>query len=373
MRSKNIIMGLAGFAALIGQPPLRARDAEAAAPVEAVSTLSGFAEPSTQTAEVMPLAAQSLLLDFAETDQRAIVVGERGEILVSESRDDWRQVQAVPTRSTLTAVAAAGNQAWAVGHDQVILHSADGGLTWERQHAAPFSEDNIEDPRNGAPFLDVLFLDGNTGFAVGAYGLMMRTDDAGANWTRVPITAQSEADAEEEVVGEANDSWTFSDEDLLLEEESNPHLNGIAVTGSGGLFIAAERGSAYRSRDGGDTWERLQLPYDGSMFGVIGYEGDHVLVYGLRGHVFESWDLGDTWTELSTGTELSLQGGAALGDGGTVLVGSNGLLARRPDAASPFRIATLPDAGTLAAVLPVGGSGQLVCAGENGIVRHVIQ
>src|SRR5690606_39872585 len=94
--------------------------------------------------------------------------------------------------------------------------------------------------------LPILFLDGNTGFAVGAYGLMLRTDDAGATWTAVPITAQSEAEADEEEVAEADDSWTFSDEDLMLEEESNPHLNGTAVTGSGALFIAAARGSAYR-------------------------------------------------------------------------------------------------------------------------------
>lgn len=366
--SNKLIRGLLGILALTALPVAWAQDGD-----EDAAVVSGFSEPATQTAEVLPLSEQSLLLGFAETDQRAIVVGARGAILVSESRSDWRQLEGVPTRSTLTAATAVGNQAWAVGHDQVILHSVDGGLTWERQHAAPFSDDNVDDPRNGAPFLGVLFLDANTGFAVGAYGLMMRTDDAGANWTLVPITAQSEAEAEEEVVGEADDSWTFSDEDLALEEESNPHLNGIAATGSGALFVAAERGSAYRSRDRGLTWERLQLPYDGSMFGAIGYEGDHVLVYGLRGHVFETMDLGDTWTPVETGTELSLQGGAALGDGGAVLVGSNGLLAWRNAGDASFQTTKLADAGSLASVLPVGGSGQLVCAGENGIINHAIR
>jgi photosystem II stability/assembly factor-like uncharacterized protein len=64
------------------------------------------------------------MLDFAEGDQRAIAVGERGHVLVSESRSDWRQVEGVPTRATLTAVAAVGDHAWAVGHDGTILHSA---------------------------------------------------------------------------------------------------------------------------------------------------------------------------------------------------------------------------------------------------------
>ena len=56
-------------------------------------------------------------------------------MLVSETRsgNDWRQVDGVPTRSTLTAVTTVGNDAWAVGHDGIILHSGDGGLTWQRQ------------------------------------------------------------------------------------------------------------------------------------------------------------------------------------------------------------------------------------------------
>ncbi|MBK8284566.1 MAG: hypothetical protein IPK97_06570 [Ahniella sp.] len=81
----------------------------------------------------------------------------------------------------------------------------------------------------------------------------------------------------------------FDASDLDLDEETDPHLNAIARTGNGNLFIVAERGAAFRSRDdGGSTWERIQLPYEGSMFGVIGGEGDHVLSFGLRGNVYES-------------------------------------------------------------------------------------
>ena len=61
--------------------------------------------PTTRhvTAEPAPLAARSLILDVADGGDRAIAVGERGHVLVSESRrGDWRQVENVPTRSTLT-------------------------------------------------------------------------------------------------------------------------------------------------------------------------------------------------------------------------------------------------------------------------------
>ena len=338
-------------------------------------------DPAMLKAEPAPMAAGSLLLDVAEGDQRAIVVGERGHVLVSESRQDWRQVTDVPTRTTLTGVATAGSDAWAVGHAQVILHSDDGGLSWERQHADPYDPGDWEDIANGAPLLDVLFLDATQGIAIGAYGLMLVTTDGGATWTRqhMPgssaVAADAAADVEapegaspEDAEG-GDEDWTFSDEDLLLEELSDPHLNAIASTGSGALFIAAERGSAFRSRDQGRTWERISIPYDGSMFGVLGFDGDRVLVFGLRGNVFESQDLGSNWTALDTGTEQTLQGGAALPDGGAVLVGSGGVVLLRRAAGEPFEQHVYEDGGVLAEVLPVGGASQLVLVGERGIAR----
>lgn len=332
-------------------------------------------DPSLLAVEPMKRATGALLLAVAEGDQRAIAVGERGHIVVSESRQDWRQVLDVPTRSTLTAVDAVGNSAWAVGHDQVILHSSDGGLTWVRQRAQPFNEDNLDDPRNGAPFLGVLFLDQHSGFAVGAYGLMMRTDDGGENWRAVPITAGTEAAAAAAAtsVGDPDrDEWTFSDEDLELDAESDPHLNAIVRTGDGSLFVAAERGAAFRSTDKGNTWERIQLPYEGSMFGAIGYASRRVLVFGLRGNALESDDLGDSWRALDTGTELSLQGGAALGESGAVIVGNDGLVLVRGEDGEVKRRKFEPG-GVLSDVLPIGGSGQLVLAGEHGLNRFLAQ
>lgn len=369
---------LAGFifTALIfaaGAPAQDAGDAAATTQQE---------DPSVLATERMPLATDALVLDLTDSDSRAIAVGERGHVLVSESRQDWRQVEGVPTRSTLTAVTAVGDQVWAVGHDQVILHSADGGLSWERQYASLFDPDGFDDPANGAPLLDVIFLDASTGIAIGAYGLMLRTNDGGSSWRRVDITTGEEQPLDDEVDeavaqegaddGAADDSWIFDDEDLELDAEVNPHLNAITRTGDGSLFIAGERGSAFRSRDGGASWERLQLPYEGSMFGAIGYAGSRVLVFGLRGNALVSDDLGETWTAIDTGTELSLQGGAVMGSDGAVLVGNNGHLLWRKDASQPFSSATLEDADVLSAVLPVGGSGQLVVAGVNGLMRHSV-
>jgi photosystem II stability/assembly factor-like uncharacterized protein len=325
-------------------------------------------DPAALPAEMMPRATHSLILDLANAADRAIAVGERGHILVSESRTDWRQVEGVPTRSTLTGVAAVGNKAWAVGHDGVILHSPDGGLSWVRQRLAPFDPAR-DDLHNGAPLLDVLFLDQNNGFALGAYALLLRTTDGGATWTEVPLTASADDEAamDDAPVDEDDESWVMSEEEVAIKEETDPHLNAIARTGDGSLLIVAERGAAFRSTDGGANWQRLKLPYDGSMFGVIGYEGRHVLAFGLRGTVLESMDLGDTWIRLESGTDLSLMGGTGWGDGGAALVGANGVVLTRAGAGGNLLKHTHPDGVVLSSVLALTPNGTLVLAGENGV------
>jgi photosystem II stability/assembly factor-like uncharacterized protein len=331
-------------------------------------------DPSVLDAEVMPRAAASLLLDIVDAGDRAVAVGERGHILVSETRrDGWRQIERVPTRSNLTAVTAADGRVYAVGHDGVVLRSDDGGLTWTRKRVQLFDRDN-PDPRNGAPLLDVLFTDADNGFAVGAYATLIRTRDGGETWEYVDVLNRGGAAAptEEELAADAeapaldDESWNFDAADLALDEETDPHLNGIARTGNGNLFIVAERGAAFRSTDGGATWQRIQLPYEGSMFGVIGGAGDHVLCFGLRGNVYESGDLGSTWSKRDTGTELSLMGGATGADGATVLVGGNGIVLSRSGANDAFLATTHPDGVVLSSVL-VLGPGEYTVVGENGV------
>jgi photosystem II stability/assembly factor-like uncharacterized protein len=326
-------------------------------------------DPSAQVAEMMPRATRALTLDLVNAPERAIAVGERGHVLVSEDRQNWRQVENVPTRSTLTGVAAAGTKAWAVGHDGVILGSADGGLSWTRQRAAPL-DPNSDDLHNGVPLLDVIALDEANVIAIGAYALMLRSSDGGNTWTQVELAATpAEAPAADEPAAADGEegAWTFDQSELELDEETDPHLNAIVRTGDGSLFIVAERGSAFRSVDGGQSWQRLQLPYDGSMFGAIGYDGRHLLAFGLRGNVFETFDLGATWTKIDTGVDLSIMGGTGWNNGGAALVGANGVVLTRTQSGNNLLAHSHPDGTVLSSVFALVPNGELVVAGESGV------
>src|SRR5690606_40556522 len=132
----------------------------------------------------------------------------------------------------LTAVTFADeNNGWAVGHDAVILHTADGGETWTLQNFEPELE---------KPFLDVLFLDAQRGLAIGAYGLFYSTADGGQTWSEVETPIRE-------------DEW---------------HFNAITRLNNGTLLIAGETGTLAMSTDEGLTWTALESPYDSSLFGA---------------------------------------------------------------------------------------------------------
>ncbi|MGO4220692.1 WD40/YVTN/BNR-like repeat-containing protein [Lysobacter sp. TAF61] len=345
-----------------------------ALPTGATGPLS---DPAFLPADVTRHGEGALLLDAGLVGHAYVAVGERGLVLLSGDGQAWRQAVRVPTRSTLVAIASVGDSVWAAGHDGVIVHSSNAGRSWVRQRAAPWTADDA-DPAHGTPVLDLLFVDARHGFAIGAYSLLLETHDGGRTWvTQTLPGGGDDTQAAQPVVlavptAPATADWVFSDDQLELGDESDPHLNAIARTGSGGLVIVGERGSVYRSRDDGATWVRGKLPYNGSMFGVIGWSGEHVLAFGMRGKVFESRDLGTSWTAVESGVATALMGAVALPEGGAVLVGADGVVLRRDRGDAGFRRLThtvrTGETPTLAAALPVAGNAVLVF-GDRGVGR----
>lgn len=326
-------------------------------------------DPSALPSEAMPRASHSLLLDVTHADSGWVAVGERGHVLTSVDGKDWTQVE-TPTRSTLTTVTAVGDQLWAGGHDGVIIHSADGGKTWVAQRRDPYQLAEGEHPadhdvRQGAPVMDILFSDASNGIAIGAYSLMLVTHDGGATWTARQATTAPAAPVERtEPTGDI-----FSEDELQLDDESNPHLNAITRTGPRSLLIVGERGTVLRSSDDGESWQKQSFPYKGSMFGVLHLENGSVLAYGLRGNVYESRDGGGSWSKVPTQGSVSLMGGSALGDGGAVLAGANGTVLRRDSGDAPFVASAFRNAAgempTLSGVAPAG-DGNYVLVGDKG-------
>ena len=281
----------------------------------------------------VPLADESLILHVIETPRGLVAVGERGHVLLSEDGKNWTQAEFVPVHATLTRVTYADERLWAVGHDSAIIHSYDYGQTWTLQHFEPEWEQ---------PLLDVHFFDADHGIAVGAYGLYMRTEDAGRHWDVLNMADLVVAEAidweaaERAFLEEQAESGEVMDDEFAEEamdefgmgfdrgcyEFMECHLNAFLDLGDGRQMIAAERGYGFRSVDGGESWESFRFPYSGSMFGLLHMGGDKILAYGLRGNVQRSYDFGDNWTVLGTGLDSTLMGGTVDRQGRALMVGS---------------------------------------------------
>ena len=310
-------------------------------------------DAANKPAEIEPLAASSLLLDLAVAGSRLVAVGERGHVLLSDDQGaSWRQAKSVPTRVMLTAAFFVdGQYGWAVGHDETILNTVDGGENWTRSHFAPEAQQ---------PLLDLWFANRVSGIAVGAYGAYFTTNDGGRSWSSAKFAAPPKAVP-------LHDGEVAPDEGPGLQEDGAPdyHLNRIVGVGNR-LYIAAEGGQLYRSDDRGASWRALPSPYGGSFFGLVPIRGEGLLAFGLRGHLFRSADAGETWSKLDSHTTSMLTDGVAINDLRVVIAGLAGVMLVSGDAGETFRLSQQDDRKGISAVLP-GPAGTVVVAGEGGV------
>ncbi len=294
--------------------------------------LCTFTVWSQQPAEVMPLADKSLILSVTKVGTSMVMVGERGHVLKSKDEGKtWQQIENIPVNITLTKVVAYNNHVWAVGHDTSIIHSKDGGETWELQ---------FYDADREVPLLSAYFESEDKGYVIGAYGTILSTEDGGESWN-----------------------------DDLIHEELDYHLNDITKAADGNYYIAAEAGYAFKSVDGGMTWQEIELPYMGSMFGVVSLDNE-VLLYGLRGNIQVSSDQGETWEEVYTDLENNLFGASKIDGDSVLIVGANGtrLIYKGGD----MNIMDGEDTGDDYADVLVSGS-HAVLVGESGFTNMALQ
>jgi photosystem II stability/assembly factor-like uncharacterized protein len=139
-----------------------------------------------------------------------------------------------------------------------------------------------------------------------------------------------------------------------------------------GLFIVGESGSMFRSADDGQTWEKLEGPYEGSLFGVIGTaQPQTLLAYGLRGNLYRSTDFGSTWEQVELkaargALEFGLSGATLLEDGSIVIVGNGGSVISSSDNGETFSVFNRPDRISLSSVT-AAGDGNLILSGQGGL------
>ena len=317
---------------------------------------AGFTDPLDLATGKSPLAANSLLNGLGRAGERIVAVGQRGHVLISgDNGKSWAQAS-VPVSSDLVAVHfVSPGKGWAVGHDGVVLATADGGATWARQfdgraagksmasHYANAEAALVAEGQRFAeqgpdkPFLDVWFENENSGFVVGAFNMIFRTEDGGKSWQ----------------------PW--------FDRTDNPsQFNLYAIRQIGDdVFIAGEQGLLLKLDRSAQRFRAVETPYKGSYFGVTGKRGA-LIVYGLRGNVYRSTDGGATWAKVELGVSQAITASALAEDGRILLSTPGGMVYASADDGASFK--RLPLEQTVPAfALLAQGKDAVVVAGNRGV------
>jgi len=328
---------------------------------QAAAEPPGSLDPLDRPALLMKEPARNVLLSITAAGKRLVAVGAGGAILHSEDQGStWLQAPC-PTSVTLTSVAFVDSSiGWAVGHSGVILVTHDGGISWSRQFdgrlmLAALERQLSETPtsneaqRNAMqqmiddgpdkPLLEVLALSPRRVLAVGAYGLLLLSEDAGSHWSvRLDLTAAAKG----------------------------KHLYAVRSLQKTMIF-AGEAGTLGRTNGFPAEIVASTAPYTGSFFGLVSTPGGGIIAYGLRGHAVASTDAGRTWSALDTGVTTSINAGLLLSDGRILLGTDTGAILMSQDSGRTFRPlpATIPE--------PVSGLaetvGGLIAVGPRGVAH----
>lgn len=189
-----------------------------------------------------------------------------------------------------------GRHVWAVGAFGSIFYSADAGRTWVAQ------DSSVQEA-----LFDVAFASPDHGIVVGQSGVILRTADGGASWVRA---------------------------DGVVSK----HLFDIAMIDAGRAWAVGDWGVLLYTNDGGRSWADHSIGDDVVLSSVSFADPEHGWVVGEFGTVLSTADGGRTWHRQISGTEKTLFGVTFTTPSNGWTVGIDGLILRTTDGGARWTV-----------------------------------
>lgn len=276
-------------------------------------------------------AQKTMLFDVVKFGETLFAPGERGVILRStDTGGHWGVFSRVPSNRALTNIVFVDEKVIVVaGHGGTLFRTENGGAEWQKIDIPQIGKDSI---------LGVMKTADGRLFLCGAFGLFFESNDAGKSWVKHSI----------------------------IEEGFDRHISQVVELPNKSWFAVGESGTAAISADSGKTWQKLNVGYEGSLFGVVPAKDGSILVYGMRGNVFRSADNGQTWIQVPIDSKSTINSGTVSEDGTIALVGNNGLALISKDNGKSFKTVKTGEGGPLSGV-HITKSGALVYVGYQAV------
>jgi photosystem II stability/assembly factor-like uncharacterized protein len=226
-----------------------------------------------------------------------------------------------------------------VGDQGTILHTIDGGRTWEKQKSPVLDF-----------LMDVFFVDNLRGWIVTERTTILFTNDGGKSWSK-----------------------QFSSEDYILKAISFcDSLHGWAV---------GEYGYIYHTRNGGVTWEKQagefrisretgEIVGGNYLFDVVAIDSKTAWAVGIDGYVTKTVDGGKTWRSVVTGVRRTQLFSVTSDKREKVFIGGSGTFLSSEDSGRTWRSPGFRPPityGWIYGVAPRGNSGFVAVGGRGAI------
>lgn len=217
----------------------------------------------------------------------------------------WIQ-QTSGVRADLVAVFfTSSDKGWIAGDSGYLASTIDGGLTW-----AKYTLNTTEDIN------EIYFRNDENGYLV-AGRKMFITRDAGKSWQETRIYRSGEFG-----------SGTPEFLSIRFSDKKRGYAIG-SVYNNRDIVIDS---LLMRTEDGGDTWQRVNLPTKTELYHLDFNGNSHGWIVGDGGVILATTDHGITWTKQTSGTTSPLYNvdfrddndGYVVGKSGTILRTTNG-------------------------------------------------
>lgn len=207
---------------------------------------------------------------------------------------------------------------------------------WEVKNA----QNRLDSVVVAPPLMDVWFADENNGWAVGAFGTLVHTTNGGQTWED-----QSRAIGNKDnyhlnaVIGTSNgtviiageagfvayshdNGKTWSHADLGYDGS----IFGMSVARDGSMIIATGlRGNTFRSLDAGATWETIYPGIDYSLSNSAIFDNKNLILVGTGGSISISHDQGNSFEQYTLPSRASLSNVVVLDNEKFLLIGQGGI------------------------------------------------
>jgi photosystem II stability/assembly factor-like uncharacterized protein len=241
----------------------------------------------------------------------------------SLTQPQWLEQNSSTNRELTDVCFVDQNNGWISGWTGTMLHTTDGGDTWNTQNILP----------NNA-YYSVFFTDLLNGWASGYAGKIVHTSDGGQTW--VDQTAPVNTDYYKVYFVNSDIGWiaggdagtfpNFIEHRVILytsnggvnwsaqySESNKSRLNSIIFVDQNNGYATGESGIIMKTTDGGSNWTEQVIPsfhFRNIFFidNLTGWVTGYYLGVPHYTAVFNTTDGGINWNETSFGTDESISG-----------------------------------------------------------------